>query len=66
MPDRKDKPVRYQVVANTGETVGLPLETKEKAEEFIRSFDVKMLQELCPDTDLSTFSGFEIEPTTDY
>lgn len=62
------KKERFQIVANTGETLGLPLETKEQAEEYIVAIagNKTLLQELCPDSDISKITSFVIEPTTDY
>jgi hypothetical protein len=72
----KDKPKRtfegkkvlFQITANTGETLGLPIDGWEEAKcraEYIIS-DEKHLQELCPDTDISVITSLHLEPTTDY
>lgn len=59
---------RFQIEANTGETLGTPLETFEIAESTIQAIINKeiSLQELCPDSDLSLITELVIIPTQDY
>lgn len=62
------KKVLFQITANTGETVGLPIDGWDNAEDIARNIlkDEKYLQELCPDTDINVITSLHLEPTTDY
>lgn len=56
--------ISFQVVTDTGETVGLPFETFEKAEEWLEDIITgdETIQELCPDTDIKTIKYLTIDP----
>ena len=62
------KKVLFQITANTGETLGLPIDGLDKAkgisEEILE--DDKYLQDLCPDSDINEIVSLHLEPTTDY
>ena len=62
------KKVLFQITANTGETLGLPIDGWDKAkgisEEILE--DDEYLQDLCPDSDISEIVSLHLEPTTDY
>ncbi len=62
------KKVLFQITANTGETLGLPIDgwdnAKELAEDILK--DELFLEELCPDSDISEITSLHLEPTTDY
>lgn len=62
------KKVMYQIVADTGETLGIPIEDWDNAVERIKEIinDENYLQELCPDSDISEITSLRLEPTTDY
>lgn len=65
---RFSRPVRFQIVANTGETIGLPLEKIDVALEYVDELKVnkKFLQETCPDSDISEITSFFICETKNY
>lgn len=62
------KKVMYQIVADTGETLGTPIEDWDDAVDRIKEIinDENYLQELCPDSDISEITSLRLEPTTDY
>lgn len=62
------KKVLFQITANTGETLGLPIDGWDIAEHVARNIlkDENYMQELCPDTDISVITSLHLEPTTDY
>ena len=62
------KRTRYQIVANTGETIGTPLKSRIIAEEYIKELrtNKKFLEETCPDSNLDEITDFAIELTKDY
>lgn len=61
---KQNKQVLFQIVANTGETLGMPIDGWYKAECFIQ--DIIKDKELCSDTDLSEITYLELVPTTNY
>ena len=62
------KRTRYQIVTNTGETIGAPLKRRTIAEDYIKELKTnkKFLQETCPDSNLDEITDFAIELTKDY
>ena len=62
------KKILFQIVANTGETLGLPIDGFDNAEHVARNIlkDENYLQKLCPDTDINEITYLHLEPTTDY
>lgn len=62
------KKVLFQITANTGETLGLPIDgwdnAKHVAENILK--DEVFLQTLCPDTDINVITSLHLEPTTNY
>ena len=48
--------IRYQIVTDVGEPIGLPIDTFEEVEKRLNEVlnDDKLLEELCPDTDIET------------
>ena len=62
------KKVKYQIVADTGETLGTPIEDWDNAVERIKEIinNETYLQELCPDSDISEITSLRLEPTTNY
>ena len=62
------KKVLFQITANTGETLGLPIDVWDIAEHVARNIlkDENYMQELCPDSDISEITSLHLEPTTDY
>ena len=65
---KKTNKVRYQITADTGETLGTPLVSYALAEQVIKRIleDRSFFKDLCPDTDISTIKHLEIFPTLDY
>ena len=59
----KKKKYTYQIVTNSGETVGLPLDNFQEAENILMSIldDEDYLAELCPDTNIETIKYLTIE-----
>lgn len=59
----KKKKFTYQIVTNDYETVGLELGSFKEAESILKGVlkDENYLQELCPDTDISTIEYLAIE-----
>ena len=62
------KKVLFQIVANTGETLGLPIDEWDRAQKIAEEIlkDENYLQELCPDSDINEITSLYLEPTTDY
>lgn len=62
------KKVLFQITANTGETLGLPIDGWDKAKKVSEEIiaDKEFLKELCPDTDITLITSLHLEPTTDY
>ena len=62
------KKVMYQIVADTGETLGIPIEDWDNAVERVKEIvnNETYLQELCPDSDISEITSLRLEPTTNY
>lgn len=62
------KKVMYQIVADTGETLGIPIEDWDNAVERVKEIvnNETYLQELCPDSDISEITSLRLEPTTAY
>ena len=63
------KKVLFQIVENTGETVGLPIDGWDKAKQIAEQIiddDLLYLQELCPDADINEITSLHLEPTTNY
>ena len=46
--------IRFQIVTDVGEPIGSPIDTFEEAEKRLNEVlnDDKLLEELCPDTDI--------------
>lgn len=61
-------PIRFQILANTGETIGLPLEDINVALEYVEELKVnkEFLEETCPDSDISEITDFSIYETKNY
>lgn len=59
--------IRFQIVTDIGETIGLPIDTFEEAEKRLNEvlIDDKLLEELCPDTDIETIKFLAIDPVVD-
>lgn len=59
----KKKKYTYQIVTNSGETVGLPLDNFKVAENILDAIlnDEMYLADLCPDTDIQTIKYLTIE-----
>ena len=62
------KKVMYQIVADTGETLGIPIEDWDNAVERVKEIinNETCLQELCPDSDINEITSLRLEPTTNY
>ena len=62
------KKVMNQIVADTGETLGIPIEDWDNAVERVKEIinNETYLQELCPDSDISEITSLRLEPTTAY
>lgn len=62
------KRVRFQITANTGETLGLPLDTWDAGSLIAKSIieNENLLQELCPDSDITEITTLELVPTVEY
>lgn len=62
------KKVLFQICANTGETLGIPIDGWDKAKAIAMDIlaDNNYLQELCPDSDISEIVSLHLESTTDY
>lgn len=62
------KKVKYQIVADTGETLGTPIEDWDNAIERVKEIinNENYLKELCPDSDISEITSLKLEPTTHY
>lgn len=58
----------YQIIANTGETLGLPFTQKREAELVLKDIlaDEEYLIELCPDSDISKITSLSIVPITNF
>lgn len=56
--------ISFQVVTDTGETVGLPFQTFKEADMWVNEIlEVsEIIQELCPDTDIKTIKYLTIDP----
>lgn len=56
--------ISFQVVTDTGETVGLPFKKFEDADEWLEDIleSKETIQELCPDTDIKTIKYLTIDP----
>ena len=54
--------IRYQIVTDVGEPIGLPIDTFEEVEKRLNEVlnDDKLLEELCPDTDIETIKFLAI------
>lgn len=62
------KRTRYQILTNTGETIGPPLVSRKIANDYIKELrtNKKFLEETCPDSNLDEIIDFTVEPTKNY
>lgn len=57
------KKYEYQIITDIGETVGLPFDNMEAAENTLKEIlkNEQWLQELCPDTDITTIKYLTVD-----
>lgn len=64
----KKKKFTYQIVTDSGETLGLPVDTLKVAENILMGIldDEEYLAELCPDTNIETIKYLTIDVYEEY